>query len=1029
MRASVDSIRGLLFEVGFKGGFARGLARRQPDPWRDKEKLILNKLRRHADRLGPTGKLLASLEDPFSLKPFDGKSFTSELPQVTGPYERAELAVYAAGLVAGRLLAASVKGRAVPVVFDLFSEERSEAGVYPNADLLFLEKSSESTLLHCYDNKLFGGYRHLLKLLTDELFVPPELGGAQLYLTPGGVSFESFARTLLEVARRLNEPDPEITALTQVFSYTLDYLSKPPIPDAVQLGVLPSTSEGFVCRFPLNGSGGFYAELAEAFKRTYAQLKRKPKTYFRKVRERAGVKARSYRNLDKLKEELTVKVEQLQSELNGPRRTSLRPAKTISELRAEVLRLVRDFFNEGPYGKALVLLHSTGAGKTTAARRVVLGETDEKLVYFYFAPRKKLVSEQLIEAERLLGSERVLTVSQAGREKPPAVRRGDEAKEESSPEGLLRRLSELVKQSVKEHKPDKLACFTTTQSLVKLKYGSTTAKHVDRLVQFLTRQGYRVVFVLDELTGSDNGMYAFEELLKLVRKFPKFVTLLTFDATLHSYGVFKRALEEFKKRRFLASSFMFAPFEPNGELELHGVPVKVYSGYSYPAREIKITERFLLEEDGEKILERFVELAVEKLKELRSRNERLYVYIQNRELVRRVADELEKHGYRVLVSTSNVKTPEKELESDAFNYDAVVSTSTLSRGVSLKHDFTAVVTLYTHYLSPEENAAEDLQATARIRGMKNDEEVVKEVVRVYALPADKAVKEHAQTYADSLIEELGLPDDELLRERLRKLYELVARYEALNAVKTFASVCRDLYRSYYQPSDKVVAVLPRQHRVEFVPEQLSTAAQLFTFLNEVYEFGRLKPEQRDKLKEFIDLLYESLLVLPVSSLDELKRRELRYAHPFLLVKAPVELQLKEARRLKRLFDEFKSFLREQHDEHAYRLEELLNYLSEGKRRVELNLLVYGPSFAVAELLREGESAGVAKLKRVITRYGITVLGGRLGLEARIRRLKEGLFGVVFPVENAQVLEELLSHHLRVGGKLLEQLISELTGGG
>ena len=1067
------SVKGHIFELGFKIGFARGVIDRArnkelKEEWEKRLEELVNIAKVSEKELRYISKLFQTLspEDIFSTALFrDREEALLELAREAGippssKEEETQLSVYVTGLYGGELFAIHLpQGDIVPVVFDMFSENW-EAGAFFNADLIFYIKNprTDRKELHVYDLKLFGGGGHIRRFLTrkentkDVIFVPPRAKGIQLSLSLGDPSLHSFAKALLKTGRTMLEReevelDFETKSLIQVFSYLFDYLRESGDSfDRIHTGLITSTTDGVVFTFNPSHEELPVEELSQKFKELYRELKRKEEPYALKTQKELSIRRmnRIVKRLRDLKDKVHNEAFELEKEINKRDGAvyEIIPESRISQLRRDTERRTREFWKD-PWGKVLVLLHSTGSGKTFAMKKVVLEESKEKLILLYFAPRIRLLEEVNKEAGKIEGVSTVFLYDseEKPRRKPISYTRAGDIAEVKDAENTsrIRRAVREINRRIEEG-AGKIACLLTTHSITKTIYSShSTLWHVKKRMGRWRRKGYKVVLVFDELTGSKNGFASLRWAIELMQKYPDMVSIMVFDATLHSKGVFEKAWSEFVREGYVSPSFTFADFESEGEVELDGSRAFVYSGYSYPAKKLLIRERFILRaKDRDEIYDRCAGLAENQLKELRRKGERLYIYVQNREAVQEIRRRLEAKGFKILASTSNIRGSQEELERDSLDYDGVISTSTLSRGVSLRQNFTRALILTTHFSSIEENTAEDLQASARIRGMEGEEDVVKEIIRVYAFVEEEneeLVRERARTYLESLMEEFNMEEGEESEEVQREteeLLHLLKKRSVLRDQLIFSKLFRKLYESYYSPSDKVVATISQQMRPLYTPEELSPGGQAINFLEELSDYyPSLTKEEMADIKRLASLITKMLSVLPDVEISKIGK-ETDFFHPYLLIDVDLRTsaEQRDVETALRLFEKHKDLFYRANRRTAEELEGWLYRLKTGRQSSPIYGLVYIPTLAIAYEAVERDFVSVEMLySKYITRFGIGVLGAGLKPSARISRDPHSgsVRSVVFPVENSEVFGWLSGSYPKVGGDLLLALIEEVVG--
>jgi len=1074
---------GSAYEFGFKLGFIREAERRSirestKDTWRKIRELFIGKI--HEKHLGELAHILKDVEPLFQTKMLkEREKSILEIAKEVGfqPSNDTNLhrliAHFVIGLYEGIFFVQYYlpEGEISPRVFD-FGSETSYAGVYQNADLIFSIKGKE---LHVYDLKLFGGAYHVLRMLTayEERrldIIPPSTRGMQLSITLGERSLEKFALSLYEIGEELLKKgeiglNVELKNVIQLLSYSLDFLSKERerlSEKEMVMGLIYSTTDAPVFRFPIEDRD--YTDLAEKIRELYERIKEQAE-----VGEvlKIGAEVSSglttegkLRRLEKLKEEIRREKEELWKEIREREsgKLEITPEESITKLREKVYNDVKKFYEGGPWGRGLALLHSTGAGKTRSVIEIFLKQISEKVIFLYFAPRIQLLEEVKESVERL-GIKTVWVYTKEDEElelSAEFVKKGDLGELINAWKGKLKTAVEEAHSLVAEGS-EKIAILLTTQTITRTQNAKeTTFRHLKDKLPFWIPKGYKIVIALDEITGARNGFLALEEAVKLLKeevqtaektiRFKDWITLLIFDASLHSKGVFEKVLREWKELGFTSPAFIFSDLEREGVVEVEGIPIQVKTGFSYPAKKLVIREKFLLAESRKQLLEEVARLCIEEAKKQREKGERLFIYIQDRNAVMEIKDKIKAEGLKVLAITSNLRQSLRTLEGKDFPYDVVVSTSSLSRGVNLKHKFTKAVVITSHFFHPEEGAIEDLQAGARMRGMENDEEVEKEILRVYAVYTEDEnsreigkvkeliLEDRVRTFLEVwLEEELQEKEYEAIESKLRELLKEKTERDYLKEMIVYGNLILKLYESYYNPKRKIASVIPAQSRPIYYPESLSTIGRLFSFLRELHDHGELEREKKSLVEECSGVIRKTFTVFPRIAVEGNKKgtKVLGYYPPYLIVEHELKLPPddKEVSKLMEICKKIKPTIKRENPEIVPVFDNLIKELSTGRKIYKILSLVYVPALAIGyECIEENFCSIPLYFPRSITRHQVEVLGASLGLYAQIRidpATKE-LEGIAFPISATETGEWIKSPYPRIDGELLFSIIHKLT---
>ncbi|MEN3039540.1 MAG: DEAD/DEAH box helicase family protein, partial [Candidatus Kryptonium sp.] len=485
------STAGMIYEVGFKLGFLNYLG------FEDKIREISQIVRQDKDRY-------RVLSEDCMYR--DGVLFIPDIPDENIARSKREsvvkfykdrceyndnnlrhLAVYSVGIWNGNMFAKQVsynKKKKIELIAADIKQEVPIKGHYRNTDLAFISEwpGGKDITYHFYDIK-FDGYKSV-QLVIDTIRESKEGGVIDVYpvsysrginLSLGFIEKDllSFTERFLKIVKERKKEelrvDYEIKNMLQILSYLFGYIYGMERDKLdIEFGVLYSERESLIYNLPLTKAD---TEVIRRYRDEIMDLYRQAKTIFGEER---GI-----RNIDLVRESIQVAIASMRSsikEIEEKIRKEWRKSKiikmnqTMDDLREDVRNTIKKFYEEGPWGKVLALLHSTGAGKTTNSIEVFLN-SNEKVVYIYLAPRKKLIEQVRKTIEVFLNSNDIIDGTQIKKEenKEGRVKKTIDGTEHayayvSSEEkrGIARLVaSEILKRAGKF---DKLAVLLTTQS-------------------------------------------------------------------------------------------------------------------------------------------------------------------------------------------------------------------------------------------------------------------------------------------------------------------------------------------------------------------------------------------------------------------------------------------------------------------------------------------------------------------------------------------------------------------------------------
>jgi len=1079
-RQQFISLAGSVFEFGFKLGFAIEAERKSEGEWKEewkKRKEHLLSLRLEG-RLGEFSRVLKKISQgelylPKILNKRD-KSLLEILREEGINIDNNSklhrlVALFVIGLYEGIFFvrySLPKKGEIIPWIFE-FGTERPDAGTYENADLIFRIEGKE---IHVYELKLYGGAYHIIRMLTpyeekEADIIPPLTRGMQLSITLGERNLEKFISSVYEIGKELLDKGeiyitPEIKFIIQLLSYSLDLLSrerKNLSEREIVMGLIYPTTDGPVFRFPIE-EGIDYAFFSKMMKELYAQIKQIGNVETMKIAAEVSsftMVKEITENLENIKKEIIREQEELWKRIREreEKKLVIIPESSISEIREKVRKDVEEFYKNNPWGRVLALLHSTGTGKTTSVVEFFLEKFNGKVVFLYIAPRIQLLKELREKVEKIKGVKLVWPYEKEEEEWDIRfIKMVDEGNPINSTEGKLKgAVNKASSYIVDGH--EKIAIFLTTQSITRTpKTKETTFRHLKERLEDWIEEGYKIVIALDEITGARNGFLALEEALKLLKeeteqntktiRFSDWVTVLVFDASLHSKGVFEKIAREWEELGFTSPAFIFSNLEREGIVEVNGIPIEVKTGFSFPAKKLVIREKFLLEKSKKDLIDSVAKICIEEAKKQKEKRKGLFIYIQDRNAVMEIKNKIKAEGLKVLAITSNFRQRPQSLEDN----DVVVSTSSLSRGVSLGAKFTKTIVITSHFFRPEEGAMEDLQATARMRG-GNDETIEKEILRIYGVYTDyeaspQEISEIKRLILDDIVrtflevfleEELEKEEYEEVESTLMEVFKEKVKRDYLREMLVYGDIILKLYESYYQPKGRIVSVIPAQSRTIYYPESLSKTSRLFSFLKELHDhISELSEEDKKLVWEFTEKLRgEAFVASPKVILSEGKKNIKDYYPPYLIVKSELKLSPYEDKvlELRNIYQKIKPIIKKENPEIIPEFDNLFIELVTGRKTYQIWYLIYIPALAIGyECIEENFKSTKLYFPKSITRHQVEVLGAPLGLYAQIRvnPHSNDLESVAFPISAYETTQWLKSPYPSIDGELLLNIIHKLT---
>jgi len=838
------------------------------------------------------------------------------------------------------------------------------AGIYPNADLLFIADG----VLYVVDFKLGGAEGEIRALLDKgEGSIPYRVYGLPVNVSLGEVGFERFVFSLLEMEEELlslETANPELKGFLQVISYGVDYLAeeKPKDVREVSLSLFYPLAEPFSARFYWNGED--LSPYRERIRQLYEEIKRIDWEYSQAVAE-----GRARR--ERLLEEVSRQIERLKEEIQRRESTQemVKPGK-INETRKHVEKELDEFFSKAQDIKALCLLHSAGSGKTTQTRNRILMQEGKHIV-LYMATRKVLVDREHKELEKIRNTlegtgegidpmdekyKKVLeylknsnksiglVYERKQNSKSKHVKNVGDTYEKLNPSsGILKRTVEEILKFIDNK--DIIWAFCTQQALVESQYGRATSEHLDRLLSGRIRTQYTFHIILDEFLGHSNGLYAIEEMLGFLRKVKKEggrANLYLFDANGYSPAVLQKLLKEYGEFEVVPESLVIVDFKEEEDFEYDGIEVSVRAKHGYPSPEITVKRRFLFMDEAKDIKEELANRIAEYIKlTFEDKNSQTaFLFLQSKELLAMLKARLEDEGYSCLIATADSRKSQERINQG--NEDIILSTSALSRGIDLSRPHKPINKIYAIItdFGIESNLVEMIQAISRARGDTKTEEDPKEIHLVYPIyPQRDFIFERILQYEPDA-------DEQILRLMITK--------HTLSQKLLLDRVVFGIVEQFVKSSKgKVLVPLPSQYATRYIPNEVADMQGFLSFLENIVPFLEDK-ENREKVKK----LYETLLsALFVSAVQIDFKKDFEYYHPYILFeRQEVRSAFDNEKRwkIKKLFEELEETLKEENSE---KTQELGNFIKNGLPYISKRMPTIIPVYALVlteHFLRERE---------------------------------------------------------------------------
>jgi len=863
------------------------------------------------------------------------------------------------------------------------------AGIYPNADLLFIADG----VLYVVDFKLGGAEGDIRALLDKgEGTIPYRVYGLPVNVSLGEVGFERFVLSLLEMEEELlslKTANPELKGFLQVVSYGVDYLceEKPKDVREVSLSLFYPLAEPFSARFYWNGED--LSPYREKIRQLYEKIKPIDWEYSQAVAE-----GRARR--ERLLEEVPKEIERLKEEMQKRENTEeiIEPGK-IAETRKHVEKELNEFFSKTQDVKALCLLHSAGSGKTTQTRNRILMQEGKHIV-LYMATRKVLVDreykklkdlkdalegngkgidprdrEYIEVLEYLKNSNKSIGLVYEKRQdrKGKYVENiGDTYRNLSANSGILKRTVAQILNLV--GKKDIIWALCTQQALVENQHGKATSEHLDDLLSKRITDQYTFHIILDEFLGHSNGLYAIEEMFNFLGKVKQKggrANLYLFDANGYSPAILEKLLEEYGEFKVVPESLVIVDFKEEEDFKYKDIEVSVRAKHGYPSPKIIVKRKFLFVDEAKKVEEVKEELAnriagyiKHTFKDRHSQT--AFLFLQSKELLAMLKTRLEDEGFSCLVATADSRKSQDRINQG--NEDIILSTSALSRGIDLSRPHKPINKIYAIIMDfgIESNLVEMIQAISRARGDEETEKNPKELHLVYPIYPQR------DTLFERILEYEPKADEQILRLMITK--------HTLNQKLLLDRVVFGIVEQFVKSGkEKVLVPLPSQYATRYIPNEVANIEGFLSFLENIIPFV----EDEEK-KEKVESLYDTLLsAIFVSAVQIDFRKEFEYYHPYILFEKQqvrYDFENKKRWKIKKLFEELEEVLK---DHNQDKTNELKSFIEGGLHSTSKNMPTIIPVYALVlteHFLKEKEKVNF-KIRGRIGRGGADTLMGNV----------------------------------------------------
>jgi len=836
--------------------------------------------------------------------------------------------------------------------------EEAEAGRYPNADLIFIYGSS----LYVVDFKLGGAqYKAKLILSGQDENIPFRIPGVPINLSLGEMSLEGFLDSLIKLEDKLlvlQNVNPEIKGFLQTLSYAVDYLCEEKtekILSEVNVFLLYPLAEPFCARFYWKGEN--LNQYRERIKEIYKKLSDKNWSFSIFENPSTVRFERILSETSKRIEELKQKIMQLESQVDKIETTN------IEIPRLDVSKRIEEFLKENKDSvKVLCLLHSAGSGKTSKIRDAILNLEGNHIV-FYMATRKVLLNR---EKEILEGKNIAVVYEERDIKDSKLVEhRGDTFKHTEVSPGIIKRTVDKVKELVGNgHRFIWALC--TQQALTTTENDKSTAKHMKLLLTSRIIDNYNLHVILDEFLGYSNGLYAIEEMLEFVKQAKGKAKLYIFDANGYSASIMKKLLEEYKEFQVMPDALVVCDYKESEIFEHDGIKVYVHTKHGYPSPQIILRRKFINfinAKNKRDVDEEAAQEVVDYIKSTADKNSTAFVFVQDKNLLYKVREMLEKQGLKVLIATAESRKSQERINKG--DEDVILSTSTLSRGIDLSRPHKPVNQIYViiHGWGIESNLVELIQTISRARGDDETEKATKKIHLIYLVYFWENTIDSIREYIDEEVDR-GLIELLLHRQTLEQTLELD---------QVVSTIITQFVKSP-ENENRVLIPIPKQYKTRYIPNPMAEIEETISFIENIH---RLTKE--GDLLELHRLLLKALSVSAV----RIDFKIYSYYHPYMLFeRQAVRIYFDDRlrRKIYSLFKKVENILKEHNEEKTELAKKRITNFLDNETKMPVLIPVY--SYVLTRhFLRKGE-----KLK-----FGINKTVGRGGADAVLGNVRPSTY--------------------------------------
>lgn len=852
------------------------------------------------------------------------------------------------------------KFKNVQLVKYSIGEESSLAGVYKNADLIFIHENT----LYVVDFKLAGAVNNLTQLfVTKQGKIPYHTYGLPVNISLGELKFESFVKNVLRIKDKifsLKDVFAELKGFLQVLSYAVDYFCEKGRGSLVEvcLSLLYPLAEPFSARFYLDGKD--LQPYGEEIRKLYESLKSVDWIYAQAENPSKGT-------ISRLRRELPPEIESLKDQMRKKEEEEevIKP-DSISLSRADVSKRLEEFFKREEPIKVLCLLHSAGSGKTSQTRERILNSEGNHIV-IYMATRKVLLDREYSQLLKVKNKYDIALIyeKRSGKKKNMVENVGDVYKSQSEEKGILYRTVEKISQERDKHRF--IWAFVTQQAIVNLQNSKeSTVRHLNDITSKSLLRKYSIHIILDEFFGHQNGLFAIEELLKflhIIQNRNGRANLYLFDANGYTPKLLEKLLVEYKNFGVIPSSVILSELEKEVVFQERDIKFFAYAQHGYPSPEIRLRRKFIelsekgLEDREQELINKIVLYVKETFKD--KENSTAFMFVQNKEHIKYLSDRLKEEGFNVLIATADSRKTQDRINKG--EEDIILATSAISRGIDLSRPHKPVNHIYTviYDWGIEHNLVELIQSVSRARGDEKTEEQPKNMHLIYAVsPINDYI-------LDRIIEYIG--EESVDKYLLALLYTKHSLEQRLELDYVVSSIIKQFVKS---SEGRVLVPVPSQYKTRYIENSISRLESAINFLEGISQI-------ENNNKDIGDLLRTLRSALSVSAVDIRLNEYSEYYHPYLLFesqKVRSSFDNDKRKKVKALYEKVKNTLKEHNEERTRELEEVINNTLPGQQDYLPVLIPVYSIVLVKHFLQPGEKV-VFELKSRVGRGGADVLMG------------------------------------------------------